>query len=34
MRVTEPSELADVLKAAYRRSDGPMLIDVVVDGAV
>jgi benzoylformate decarboxylase len=34
VRVTEPSELPDVLKAAYSRAGGPMLIDVVVDGTV
>ncbi len=34
VRVTEPNELADVLKTAYRRANGPMLIDVVVDGVV
>jgi benzoylformate decarboxylase len=34
VRVSEPNELADVLKSAYGRSGGPMLIDVIVDGTV
>jgi benzoylformate decarboxylase len=34
VRVTNPGEVADVLKAAYRRPSGPMLIDIVVDGVV
>jgi benzoylformate decarboxylase len=34
VRVTEPGELRDVLKQAYARGSGPMLIDVVVDGVV
>jgi benzoylformate decarboxylase len=34
VRVSEPAELGDVLKAAYSRTNGPMLIDVVVDGVV
>ena len=34
VRVTEPGELADVLKATYSRASGPALIDVVVDGVV
>jgi thiamine pyrophosphate-dependent acetolactate synthase large subunit-like protein len=34
VRVTEPNELADVLKASYRRAGGPLLIDVEVDGTV
>jgi len=34
VRITEPGEVADALKAAYRRPKGPMLIDLVVDGVV
>jgi benzoylformate decarboxylase len=34
VRVTDPAELPDVLKTAYSRSGGPLLIDVVVDGVV
>jgi benzoylformate decarboxylase len=34
VRVSDPGELTDVLKTAYRRAGGPMLIDVVVDGVV
>jgi benzoylformate decarboxylase len=34
VRVTEPDQLGDVLKTAYARSGGPMLIDIVVDGIV
>ena len=34
VRVTEPGELAGVLKTAYSRPGGPLLIDVVVDGTV
>jgi benzoylformate decarboxylase len=34
VRVSEPNELGDVLKSAYGRSGGPMLIDVIVDGTV
>lgn len=34
VRVSKPDELTDVLKAAYSRAGGPMLIDAVVDGVV
>ncbi|MDQ8732689.1 thiamine pyrophosphate-binding protein [Bradyrhizobium sp. LHD-71] len=34
VRVTEPDQLADVLKAACSGRNGPTLVDVVVDGVV
>jgi benzoylformate decarboxylase len=34
VRVTDPADLPVVVKKAYSRSDGPLLVDVIIDSAI